>query len=97
MMSSEAKIYAAFGEGSLVVGAFKITEPEVWCITIKELKQSEPVGSVIAKDAEIIGQTEIVMSFLSERHMLSVLAAFTNKSYEEALDKWKFHNTKEAQ
>jgi len=88
-MAAEAKVYSEFGYGGLSVGGFKIPDPEMWCISIKEMKDKKEIGSSVDKDAEVVGSTQIILSFPTENQMIAVLAAFTNQSFEVVDNKWK--------
>ncbi|SRR6266496_1033373 len=89
MMAPEAKIYAEFGLGTLAVGGSKVDDPEVWRISIRELKEAGPIGTEPTKNTYAIGQTEIILSFPTENQMIATLAAFTNNSFEVVYNKWK--------
>lgn len=88
MMASEAKIYVEFGAGSVAVGCFKVDDPELYCVSIRELAKAAPIGSIVLK-VDVIHNTEVILSFSTENQMIAVMAAFTNKSFEVVHNKWK--------
>lgn len=89
MMASDAKIYAEFGKGSVSTGAFKVDALNLWCISIKELKEDMPIGTIIPKDYEFVGLNEIVLAFPDKNQMLSTLAALTNQDIDFICEKWR--------
>lgn len=85
-MFAEAKIYMAFGHGTLSVGAFVVAE-NLYCITVREIKGQKDIGSEVT-NADVINIPEVIMSFTTENQMLNAMAVFTNRTFEEMIDEW---------
>jgi hypothetical protein len=83
------QIIIQFGTGTLACGCKKIDgPPEQWVIFLRpKLGAPAVVGSKIeVKDFD--NSQKIVLTFPTEKQMLTVKGAFVNKSYEETKEAW---------
>lgn len=84
-----------FGTGTISVGAGKLADDQ-WNVVIRETLKVHNIGEKLVT-ADINTQHEIVLTFPDEKQMLTVMAAFTNKAYDEiktkydaaAIDRWE--------
>ena len=86
-MYAEAKMFAAFGEGNICVGCNKVKSKDIYFVAIKELKETHQIAEPVNNE-DVVYNQEIILTFPTQTQMLSVMAAFTNKTYEQMLEKW---------
>ena len=79
------QIGVLFGHGSVVVGCNE-TKSGDWYVVIRPSTAKFNPGDTV-KD-EVNFDNEIMLVFPTEKQMLTVMAAFTNKSFEEVENKW---------
>jgi hypothetical protein len=94
MINSVAKMYAQFGMGTVSVGCNKFKDLEQWFIKIREIKEVKRVGQLLTIDEVELNQ-EIILTFPTEKQMIVVMAAFTNKTYDDVLEQFNAKKNEE--
>lgn len=92
MISERIKIMAEFGKGTIVIGCNRIQANEAsefWYVVIKASNKLLVPGEIVEKSDVDKNTNEIYLTFPSERQMINVMAAFSNKSVESVQEKWK--------
>lgn len=80
-------IICEFGNANLAVDCAQAKD--IYYVVIRNLKnEGEKVGDIIPKEKELNCDNEIYLVFPNEFQMISVMAAFGNKTYEQVKEKW---------
>lgn len=81
------QIGVLFGYGSTSVGCIKAKDSNDYYVVIRPTIKTFNVGDILSND-DVNYNNEFILVFPTEKQMLSVMAALTNKTFEEIKIKW---------